>query len=104
MSKTLEEIHKIAFDYAIKNKQRFSSEGNFLISLHSNLEGYEACQKEYEEKNRWIPITKEFPYGECLLQNDKGKNSYFDFTGANDSDIQFYLVENCTEKWRPLFF
>lgn len=61
MSKNLEEIHKIAFDYALRNKQRFSSEEKVLISLYSNLEGYEQCQKEHEEKLRWIPVEEKEP-------------------------------------------
>ena len=76
----------------------------YWTTENESFELIEAFKKGAEFAQQWIPITKEFPYGECLLQNDKGKNSYFDFTGASDSDIQFFLVENCTEKWRPVSF
>ena len=108
MSKTLEEIHKIAFDYALKNKQRFSSEGNFIISLHSNLEGYEQCQKEYEEKIRWIPIEEELPtiHVDVILKCESGfwdKGCLIHQSGDNMFSSSSGDLDIVTH-WRPISF
>ena len=46
-------------------------------SFQGYLAGYEDCQKEYEDKLRWIPVTEDLPdednYTQCLWKNEEGE-------------------------------
>lgn len=66
MSKTIEEK---ALDYAIKQIEllgiNYDSENDKEIDIKATISdfvaGYELCQKEYEEKLRWIPVEEILP-------------------------------------------
>jgi len=62
--KSTKEIHALAFKFMLKHFEKFHDP-----SVFSYVEGYEVCQKEYEEKLRWIPLGEKMP--------DKGDKSQF---------------------------
>ena len=55
--------------------------------------GYELCQKEYEEKLRWIPVEEELPeIGQRVLL----KNEFYEYVGflsKNKKDFRALTVE-----------
>ena len=55
--------------------------------------GYELCQKEYEEKLRWIPVEEKLPeIGQRVLL----KNEFYEYVGflsKNEKDFRALTVE-----------
>ena len=55
--------------------------------------GYISCQKEYEEKLRWIPVEEKLPeIGDCVLL----KNEFYEYVGflsKNKKDFRALTVE-----------
>ena len=65
-------------------------------------EGYNICQKEYEEKLRWIPVEERLPeigiWIIIQLKNQSLKNKYVTMLPKNDFEINF-IKENVIS-WR----
>ena len=64
--------------------------------------GYDFCQKEYEEKLRWIPVEERLPeigiWIIIQLKNQSLKNKYVTMLPKNDFEINF-IKENVIS-WR----
>ncbi len=64
--------------------------------------GYSDCQKEYEEKLRWIPVKERLPeigiWIIIQLKNQPSKNKYVTMLPKNDFEIN-YIKENVIS-WR----
>ena len=72
------------------------------ISRNWFKKGFELCQKEYEEKLRWIPVEERLPeigiWIIIQLKNQSLKNKYVTMLPKNDFEIN-YIKENVIS-WR----
>ena len=72
------------------------------ISRNWFEKGFELCQKEYEEKLRWIPVEERLPeigiWIIIQLKNQSLKNKYVTMLPKNDFEINF-IKENVIS-WR----
>ena len=109
MSKTLEEkLKKIADKLCTpKNEILYNvtlEEVNLYLQ-ESAKQGYELCQKEYEEKLRWLQV-EELPKQECLilleLSGCGGSKKYVIY----DFDPEYFQgnfnVNGVVKRWRKL--
>ena len=64
-----------------------------IYDMNNFKSGYECCQKEYEEKLRWIPVEEKLPkIGERVLL----KNEFYEYVGflsKNKKDFRALTVE-----------
>ena len=64
----LEKGHLFGNELGGSSKEKASASVGFVA-------GYEACQREYEDKLRWIPITEKFPNAYRSSENWDGLRS-----------------------------
>ena len=71
----------------------FSITDSDIYDLSNIQAGYDICQKEYEEKLRWIPVEEKLPeIGERVLL----KNEFYEYVGflsKNKKDFRALTVE-----------
>lgn len=76
-----------------KEMQELNGRLETLTKSKEYLKGYSDCQKEYEEKLRWIPIEEKLPkIGERVLL----KNEFYEYVGflsKNKKDFRALTVE-----------
>jgi len=53
--------HDKAYSYFLKMKKQARATGIKTVPTDIYLAGFEDCEKEYEEKLRWIPIEEKLP-------------------------------------------
>ena len=92
-----------ANEFAVANEE-YPSFKNELETVKANcfLAGYKDCQKEYEEKLRWISVEERLPeigiWIIIQLKNQSLKNKYVTMLPKNDFEIN-YIKENVIS-WR----
>lgn len=96
MNNQLDTLLKKSIDYAIFKNTDSNCQKQIGIAFRK---GYEDCQKEYEEKLRWIP-TCELPHGECIVEDILGQHSIHDFSGLDDLDIEWVIKTDKLVMWR----
>ena len=96
MNNQLDTLLKKSIDYAIFQNTDSNCQKQIGIAFRK---GYEDCQKEYEEKLRWIPIS-ELPHGECIVEDIFGQHSIHDFSGLDDVDIEWVIKTDKLVMWR----
>ena len=71
----------------------FSITDSDIYDLSNIQAGYDICQKEYEEKLRWIPVEEKLPeIGERVLL----KNEFYEYVGflsKNKKDFIHYILK-----------
>lgn len=110
MSKTIEEkVKKIADNLCTpKNEILYNvtlNEVNDYLKIAA-IQGYQLCQKEYEERLRWIPVEKRLPEKEGLIIleysscGSKLKYGIYDFN-PKYFEGKFYIA-GVPKRWRYL--
>ena len=85
-----------------KEMQDLSGRLEIFTKSKEYSKGYSDCQKEYEEKLRWIPVEERLPeigiWIIIQLKNQSLKNKYVTMLPKNDFEINF-IKENVIS-WR----
>ena len=82
--------------------EEYSGNEILLIKRSAFQNGYEICQKEYEEKLRFIPVEERLPeigiWIIIKLKNQSLKNKYVTMLPKNDLEISF--IKKNVISWR----
>lgn len=65
--------------------------------------GISFAEKQYEDKLRFKKMEQELPFGECIVKDILNQHSIRDFSGANDTDIQWIIETDKLIEWRSFF-
>ena len=90
----LEKGHLFGNELGGSSKEKASASVGFVA-------GYEACQREYEEKLLWIPVEEENPPVDKHLNEETFKYS-ITVEVKNDIKIQSAYFNTETGQWRSL--
>lgn len=94
-----------ANEFALANEE-YPSFKNELETVKANcfLAGYKDCQKEYEEKLRWIPVEeKDAPYGIVQMKLENGETLFGHFTDKIKTTCNVFEFIKVTH-YRELYF